>query len=183
MKLWKYIKDIFIAAKSLIDGMEVTIRYMFKKPVTVQYPKEKLTMTKNFRGPIQFVLFEKTGTHNCIGCFLCANICPTDCYTIEASKQEGGQKRPTKFIYNLLQCSLCNLCVQVCPTKTLEHSKEYDTAGYTRDEYHAVNFINQVKERADRAGIKPKAPPAKAPPAETPKPEKNPPEKEPPKND
>jgi len=158
MKLWNYIKGILIGAKSLIDGMEVTLRYMFKKPVTVQYPKEKLEMTKNFRGPIQFVLFEKTATHDCIGCFLCANICPTDCFTIEASKVDG-KKRPTKFEYNLLQCSLCNLCVQVCPTKTLEHSKDYEVAGYARGEYHQVDFMTQVKERADKLGLKPQTPP------------------------
>lgn len=154
-KLIQYFKAIFIGFWSLLEGMEVTLRYMFKRRVTVQYPKEKLEMTQNYRGPIRFVLFEKTGTHNCIGCFLCAKACPTDCYTIEAEKQVGGQKRPTKFIYNLLQCSLCNLCVQVCPTKTLEHSKDYEVAGYSRDEYNQIDFINQVKERAKKKDLEP----------------------------
>jgi len=154
-ELIQYFKSIFIGFWSLIQGMEVTLRYMFKRRVTVQYPKERLVMTKNYRGPIQFVLFEKTATHDCIGCFLCAKACPTDCFIIEAEKQEGGQKRPTKFIYNLLQCSLCNLCVQVCPTNTLEHSRDYDVAGYTRDEYYQVDFMKQVKERAEKKGLKP----------------------------
>lgn len=151
-----YFKQIGVGFWSLLSGMTVTWRYMFKKPVTVQYPKEKLTMPKKFRGPIQFVLFEKTGSHNCIGCFLCANICPTDCYTIEAAKTEGGQKRPTKFIYNVLQCSLCNLCVQVCPTKTLEHSRDYETAGYSPEEYRAIDFISHVNKRAEEKGLTPK---------------------------
>ncbi len=147
-----YFKEIGVGFWSLLMGMEVTLRYMFKKPVTVQYPREKLTMPKNFRGPIQFVLFEKTGSHDCIGCFLCAKACPTDCYTIEAAKTEGGQKRPTKFIYNVLQCSLCNLCVQVCPTKTLEHSRDYESAGYTPDQYRSIDFISHVTQRATEKG-------------------------------
>ncbi len=151
--LFNYFKEILVGLWSLITGMEVTLRYMFKKPVTVQYPKEKLTMTKNFRGPIQFVLFDKTGSHDCIGCFLCAKACPTDCYTIEAAKTEGGQKRPTRFEYNVLQCSLCNLCVQVCPTKTLEHSRDYEAAAYSPDEYRAINFIEHVGKRATAQGM------------------------------
>lgn len=153
MKIFEYLKEIAIGFWSLITGMEVTLRYMFKKPVTVQYPREKLEMTKRFRGPIQFVLFDKTGSHNCIGCFLCSNICPSKCYTIEAAKTDGGQKRPTRFEYNVLQCSLCNLCVQVCPTKTLEHSRDYETAGYTPEEYRAINFIDHVTKRADAKGL------------------------------
>lgn len=149
MKIWTYFKDIVVGAWSLLVGMWVTIRYMFKRPVTQQYPRVRLEH-KHFRGPIQFVIFPETGTHNCIACLLCAKICPTNCYVIEGAKsaEEGGQKRPTKFIYNYWQCSLCNLCVQVCPTQTLEHSKDFESASYSRDDFARVDFIAQAKKRS-----------------------------------
>lgn len=151
MKIWTYFKQIGVGAWSLLEGMEVTLRYMFKKPVTMQYPRQRVEHP-HFRGPIQFVVFPQTNTHDCIACMLCANICPTDCYIIVGEKNaaEGGQKRPVKFVYNYWQCSLCNLCIQVCPTKTLENSRDFESASYTRDDFSRVDFIALAKRQSEK---------------------------------
>ena len=48
-----YLRRVFTGFWSLVEGMAVTLRYMFKKPVTVLYPYEEVA-TKRFKGPIAF---------------------------------------------------------------------------------------------------------------------------------
>ncbi len=131
-----YIKDIIEGAWSLVVGMSVTIRYFFKKPVTVIYPKERIPI-KRFKGPIAFVTDEKTQDHLCIACNACIKICPSRCMSLEAQKSlpadasvagaAGGKRVLTDFKVNYMLCSLCSLCIDVCPTDALKHTDgDYD---------------------------------------------------------
>jgi hypothetical protein len=54
-RLGTYIADILTGAWSLIAGMGVTIRYMFKPVATVQYPRDRLPLPDAFRGHIELV--------------------------------------------------------------------------------------------------------------------------------
>jgi formate hydrogenlyase subunit 6/NADH:ubiquinone oxidoreductase subunit I len=56
-------------------------------------------------------------------------------------------------------CSLCGLCLDVCPTTTLEYSRSYDDAGFTRDWKHDLlkdyaadeaNFVAEQKVRKQK---------------------------------
>src|SRR5260370_13955031 len=67
----------------LISGMALTLRYMFKRPVTVNYPFEKGPLSPRFRG--EHVLRRyPNGEEPCIACTLCEAICPAQAITIEA---------------------------------------------------------------------------------------------------
>ena len=123
----QYLKDIIVGAYSLAVGMSVTIRYAFKKPVTVIYPKERITM-KRFKGPISFVVDEKTADHRCIACNACIKTCPSRCMSLETAKSAVDGKRVlTDFKVNYMLCSLCSLCIDVCPTDALKHTDgDYD---------------------------------------------------------
>ena len=68
-----YLKEVFGGFWGLLSGMAITMRYAFKKPVTVIYPKERIPM-KRFKGPIAFVNSEKTNDHLCIACNACAPV-------------------------------------------------------------------------------------------------------------
>ena len=48
-----------------------------RKPVTVHYPYEKVEMPKSFRGQHEIDWFK------CIGCELCAKVCPNECIYFE----------------------------------------------------------------------------------------------------
>ena len=41
--------------KALIQGMSITLKYFFRKPITLQYPKEKRQPYERFRGAQQLV--------------------------------------------------------------------------------------------------------------------------------
>ena len=59
-------------------GMAVTIQNFLRRPVTVQYPEERLTVSRRERGTV-LAWSEK----ECIGCYTCERNCPHGCITIE----------------------------------------------------------------------------------------------------
>ena len=131
--MFKYFKELFEGAYSLVSGMAITFRYFFKKPVTVLYPKERIPM-KRFKGPIAFVKSEKTNDHLCIACNACIKICPSRCMSLVAKKSAIDAKRVlTDFKVNYSLCSLCSLCIDVCPTDALKHDDpNYDMVSLTQ---------------------------------------------------
>lgn len=152
---------------SLLTGMKVTLTAMFRtllqKPVTLQYPHEKPVLSPNFRSAIKLIRFEETNSHDCVACLQCEKICPSFCITIGGGKIEGiKKKRATTFTMDFALCSLCGLCLDVCPTTTLEYSRTYDDASYSRDwnfdlledfrEYEPTFITEQlVREEAEAA--------------------------------
>ena len=131
--MFKYLKEVLEGAWSLIAGMALTMRYAFKKPVTVIYPKERIPMQR-FKGPIAFVVSEKTNDHLCIACNACIKTCPSRCMSLEAQKSAVDGKRVlTDFKVNYMLCSLCSLCIDVCPTDALKHDDpNYDMVSLTQ---------------------------------------------------
>lgn len=134
---------------SLVKGMSVTIRNMFRRPVTELYPHQKPELPPAFRSAITLVQFDATGTHDCIACMLCVRICPSYCIEIEGIRHEGVKgMRAEKFDVDYALCSVCGLCLDVCPTDTLGYSRMYDVVGFRRD-----GFVFDLLEefRADEA--------------------------------
>ncbi len=130
-----YLKKIIQGFWNLSVGMTITMRYFFKKPVTVIYPKERIPM-KRFKGPIAFVVDEKSSDHLCIACNACIKTCPSRCMSLEIGKSAADGKRVlTDFKVNYMLCSLCSLCIEVCPTDALKHDDpNYDFVSLTQKE-------------------------------------------------
>jgi NADH-quinone oxidoreductase subunit I len=129
-----------------MKGFAVTFRQMFKPRVTVSYPKEKRVKPQRFHG--RHVLNRyPDGMEKCIGCELCAGVCPARCiYVRGADNPPENPVSPGErygFIYeiNMLRCIYCAMCVEACPTEaiTMTHLFEMsvtdrEDAIYTRDE-------------------------------------------------
>lgn len=136
------IRRIFSGARSLGSGMLVTLKHfgrtvVQRKKVTEQYPHEKPELPKAYRSAIKLIRFPETDSHDCVGCKACERICPSACISVDGDKVEGiKKKRATHFEMDFALCSLCGLCLDVCPTATLEYSRLYDEAGYTRTWMH-----------------------------------------------
>ena len=81
----------------IAKGMALTFKHLLRKPVTTQYPEEKLTVSRRIRGNILGWSQEK-----CIGCYTCARSCPHGCIDITTS--ERGKK-------GLIPAP----CTQACP--------------------------------------------------------------------
>ncbi|MCA9002624.1 MAG: 4Fe-4S dicluster domain-containing protein [Planctomycetes bacterium] len=134
-----YFGSVLGGMVSLATGMTVTLREfgltVFKrKSITMQYPREKPTLSPAYRSAIKLIRFEDTGTHDCVACKACERVCPSFCIKLDGGKVEGiKKKRVAHFEMDFALCSLCGLCLDVCPTDTLEYSQAYDEVGYNRD--------------------------------------------------
>ncbi len=69
----------------IAKGMALTFKHLFRKPITTQYPDERLTVSRRIRGNILAWSQEK-----CIGCHTCADSCPHGCIDIITS--DKGKK-------------------------------------------------------------------------------------------
>jgi NADH-quinone oxidoreductase subunit I len=143
-----YFSLLFSGAKSLLVGLGVTFRALLQPIVTVQYPREKIDITPNFRGHTELVRDPKTGTHRCIVCMMCDQDCPSNCITVEGEKREGVKGRVlTAYHLDFTKCSLCGICVEVCPTDALCYSHEYELSGFSREEFR-FNLLERLEEKA-----------------------------------
>jgi formate hydrogenlyase subunit 6/NADH:ubiquinone oxidoreductase subunit I len=58
----------------IINGMAITFKHMFMKPVTLQYPTERPKVAERYRG-----LHGLKVSHSkakCVACYLCPTVCP-----------------------------------------------------------------------------------------------------------
>ena len=72
------------------------------------------------------------GMEKCIGCELCAGVCPARCIYVRG--KDNDPDNPTSpgerygFVYeiNYLRCIHCDLCVEACPTEAITESKLFE---------------------------------------------------------
>ena len=117
----------------LVSGMALTLRYMFKKPVTLNYPYEKGPLSPRFRG--EHVLRRyPNGEERCIACKLCEAICPAQAITIEAEARADGSRRATRYDLDMTKCIYCGLCEEACPVDAIVEGPNFEFAAETREE-------------------------------------------------
>lgn len=130
----KYFKNILFGIVSLVKGFAVTLKFFFSKPITVQYPDEKIDVSERFRGLIRQIR-DENAEEICNACGVCSLNCPVKVITVEGYKDEATGKRKCKsYSINFGRCMFCGLCVEVCPVKCLVHSTEYEVAHYRKEE-------------------------------------------------
>ena len=143
----QYFSEIYTGGKSLVEGLGVTLKALFQPIVTVQYPREEIDITPNYRGHIDLVLDPEKNTFLCISCGMCEKSCPSDCIKVKGEKLEGKKKKTlVLFELDFTKCSLCGTCVEVCPTTALEFSQEYNLAAFSREAFH-FDILKRLEDR------------------------------------
>ena len=128
------------------SGFLVTLRQMGKPRLTTEYPKVKHDKPERLHGRHVLNRYED-GMEKCIGCELCAGVCPAKCiYVRGADNPPDAPVSPGErygFVYeiNYLRCIHCDLCVEACPTEAITETKLFEfsfarreDAIYTKDE-------------------------------------------------
>ena len=115
-----------------LGGFLVSLRQIGRKQrVTTQYPKEKAPKPIRVHGRHVLNRYED-GMEKCIGCELCAGVCPAKCIYVRGA--DNNPDNPTSpgerfgFIYeiNYLRCIHCDLCVEACPTEAITETKLFE---------------------------------------------------------
>ncbi|HET9444511.1 MAG TPA: NADH-quinone oxidoreductase subunit NuoI [Acidimicrobiales bacterium] len=114
-----------------LDGFKVTFKQMFMPRVTSSYPDQKRPKPERLHGRHVLNRYED-GMEKCIGCELCAGVCPARCiYVRGADNPPDAPVSPGErygFVYeiNFLRCIHCDLCVEACPTEAITESKLFE---------------------------------------------------------
>jgi NADH-quinone oxidoreductase subunit I len=142
----------------LLKGLGVTIKHLFKRPVTQMYPKERPVLAPRTRGVIALM------DENCTVCMLCSRECPDWCIYIDSHKEtvppakEGGRARTRnvldRFAIDFSLCMYCGICVEVCPFDALWWSPEFEYA-----EYEMPRLIHEMDKLRAWADTVPPPPP------------------------
>ena len=129
-----YTKGAAQAAKYIGQGLSVTFDHMRRRPITVQYPYEKLIPSERYRGRIHFE-FDK-----CIACEVCVRVCPINLPVVDWEFNKETKKKNLKhYSIDFGVCIFCGNCVEYCPTNCLSMTEEYELSSYDR---HELNFDN-----------------------------------------
>ncbi len=124
----------------LVQGLSLTLRYMFKPKVTLNYPMEKGPLSPRFRGEHALRRYAN-GEERCIACKLCEAICPALAITIEAEPRNDGSRRTTRYDIDMTKCIYCGLCQEACPVDAIVEGPNFEFATATREEL----FYNKQK--------------------------------------
>jgi len=117
----------------LVSGMALTLRYMFKPKVTVNYPYEKGPLSPRFRGEHALRRYPN-GEERCIACKLCEARGPAQAITIEAEPRSDGSRRTTRYDIDMTKCIYCGFCEEACPVDAIVEGPNFEFATETREE-------------------------------------------------
>jgi NADH-quinone oxidoreductase subunit I len=114
-----------------LDGFRITLKKLFEDRVTTQYPDQKAPKPERMHGRHVLNRYED-GMEKCIGCELCAGVCPARCIYVRGADNDPndptspGERYGYVYEINYLRCIHCDLCVEACPTEAITETKLFE---------------------------------------------------------
>jgi NADH-quinone oxidoreductase subunit I len=120
---------------AIFQGLGTTIKHMFTRKVTQQFPEERPALPANYRG-VHRLNRDEQGRVRCVACYMCSTACPAHCIDIVAapSPWPDREKYPETFVIDELRCIYCGMCEQACPVDAIELTTLFDLTGLSREE-------------------------------------------------
>src|SRR6188768_1486620 len=122
-------------------GMMTTLwHFFFAKPVTVQYPEERVELPPWTRGRPRLIYDVDSGDLRCTACGACALACPVDVIKIEQHPAQGKGKVLDRFDLDMGGCIECALCVEACPFRAIVMAPDFEFGTYDREQSLVFNM-------------------------------------------
>jgi len=129
------VREVGETFATLVKGLGVTLRTMFQKTTTENFPVVPPSVQPRYRG-IHVLQRDENGLEKCVGCFLCAAACPANCIYIEAAENtdanriSAGERYASVYNIDYSRCIFCGYCVEACPTDAITHGHNLELAPY-----------------------------------------------------
>jgi NADH-quinone oxidoreductase, chain I len=134
----------------MLSGMGVTLKNLFARKITIQYPEEKTPMSPRFRG-LHALRRYPNGEERCIACKLCEAVCPAKAITIESEVRDDGSRRTTRYDIDLTKCIFCGFCEESCPVDSIVETNIHEYHGEKRgDLYFTKDMLLAVGDRYEK---------------------------------
>ena len=144
-KVVHYFKSLMLL--ELVQGMWLTLKYLFRPKYTMMYPMEKFPQSPRFRG-LHALRRYPNGEERCIACKLCEAVCPALAITIESDVREDGSRRTTRYDIDLTKCIFCGFCEESCPVDSIVETQIFEYHGEKRgDLYFTKDMLLAVGDR------------------------------------
>jgi NADH-quinone oxidoreductase chain I len=161
---------IFSGIWNLLIGLTVTIRHLFSRAVTLQYPDERWEMPERSRGVVVLLSDKETGDLNCTACILCAKACPVGAIRVVRHRGEDKRWKLDGFTIDNTICCYCGLCEEACSFDAIKLTGKYEFSAYDKESLtYDVQRLQQLGLDVDYEPKrkKPAPKPKPKPPADT----------------
>jgi len=117
----------------IIRNFFANLGNLLTRPVTVNYPKEKIIIPEGSKGMLHLKLDPDNLEILCDACGKCVQICPQNCISLKESRDQKGQTVLEEFYLDAGRFIFCGNCVEVCSKNALEMSYRYQLTEYERE--------------------------------------------------
>ena len=128
-RIVSFLKSLLLI--ELMQGLGLTLKYLFRPKYTLMYPMEKTPQSPRFRG-LHALRRYANGEERCIACKLCEAVCPALAITIDSEKREDGTRRTTRYDIDLFKCIFCGFCEESCPVDSIVETRILEYHGERR---------------------------------------------------
>ena len=119
----------------VIGAIGLSLKYMARPKMTVNYPFERNPQSPRFRGEHALRRYAN-GEERCIACKLCEAVCPALAITIESEQRADGTRRTTRYDIDMVKCIYCGFCQEACPVDAIVEGPNAEFATETREELY-----------------------------------------------
>jgi NADH-quinone oxidoreductase subunit I len=120
------IQSVWEGAKAIVAGFAMTLKHLFRKPITEEYPEFKRKLPPRTRALI-ILTRDPDGGERCVACYLCSAACPVSCISMQSAEREDGRRYAAWFRINFARCIYCGLCEEACPTSAIQLTPMFET--------------------------------------------------------